>query len=146
MAHEREKDGIVASDDPQRIDLDILHGFLKESYWAYGIPYDTVAESVRNSVNMGLYDGDRMIGFARAVTDCATFAYLGDVFVREDYRGRGLGVWVTQCLLEHPRLQGLRRWMLATKDAHDVYAKLGFKPLDDPSTIMTIHDPDIYKK
>jgi len=146
MIHELEKDGIIASDDPARVDIALLHDFLKQSYWAKNIPLSVVEESVRNSLSMGLYAESGMIGYARAVTDYATFAYLGDVFVLEDWRGKGLGLWVSQCLVEHPRLRGLRRWMLATLDAHGVYAKLGFKPLDDPSAIMTMHDPEIYKR
>ena len=146
MTFERERDGIVASDDRDRIDLNALHAFLKTSYWAEDIPKPVVENAVRNSLVIGLYDGDDMIGFARAVTDYATFAYVGDVYVLERWRGRGLGLWVTQCLTDHPRMQGLRRWMLATKDAHGVYAKLGFEPLADPSSLMTIHDPGIYKR
>lgn len=146
MIHEVEKEGVVASDDPERIDFATLHGFLTHAYWAKGISRELVEKSVRNSCSMGLYADKRMIGFARAVTDYATFAYLGDVFIEETWRGRGLGLFVSRCVVEHPRLQGLRRWILSTKDAHGVYAKLGFGPLADPSTVMTIHDPDIYKR
>ncbi len=146
MSQEVENGSIVASDDPDRIDLAALHTFLEKSYWAQDIPFSVVEDAIRNSLVIGLYDNDNMIGFARAVTDYATFAYVGDVYVLEEWRGRGLGIWVTRCLIEHPRMQGLRRWLLATKDAHGVYAKLGFKPLADPSSLMTIHDPDIYKR
>ncbi len=145
MTHEVEKNGIVASDNKARIDLDTVHGFLRSSYWAEGIPRETVERSIRNSLAMGLYDGDRMIGFSRVVTDYATFAYLGDVFVLEAWRGRGLATWLTQCLVDHPELQGMRRWLLATRDAHGVYAKVGFAPLAAPQSLMTIHNPDIYK-
>lgn len=145
MTYEVEKNGIVASDDKTRIDLDTVHGFLRTSYWAEGIPRETVARSIRNSLVMGLYDGDRMIGFSRVVTDYTTFAYIGDVFVLETWRGRGLAVWLTQCLIGHPELQGMRRWLLATRDAHGVYAKAGFTPLAAPQSMMTIHNPDIYK-
>jgi len=146
MIHEVDRRGFIASDDPDRIDYAALHGFLTNSYWARGISLELVEKSVRNSVSMGLYADHRMIGFARAVTDYATFAYLGDVFVLEAWRGRGLGLFVSRCVVEHPRLQGLRRWILSTHDAHGVYAKLGFGPLADPSGIMTVHDPDIYRR
>lgn len=145
MTHEWERDGIVASDDPARIDMDTVHGFLRGAYWSEGIPRGTVEKSIRHSLAAGLYDGDRMIGFARVVTDYTTFAYLGDVFVLEDWRGRGLATWLTRYLLDHPDLQGLRRWILATRDAHNVYARVGFALLANPRTFMTIHNPDIYK-
>lgn len=145
MTHEVEKNGIIASDDKARIDLDTVHDFLRTSYWAEGIPRETVERSIRNSLVMGLYDGDRMIGFSRVVTDYTTFAYIGDVFVLEAWRGRGLAVWLTQCLVGHPELQGMRRWLLATRDAHGVYAKVGFTSLAAPQSMMTIHNPDIYK-
>ena len=145
MTHTVEKNGIIASDDKARIDLDTVHDFLWTSYWAEGIPRETVARSIRNSLVMGLYDGDCMIGFSRVVTDYATFAYIGDVFVLEAWRGRGLAVWLTQCLVGHPELQGMRRWLLATRDAHGVYARVGFTSLATPQSMMTIHNPDIYK-
>lgn len=146
MIHEVEREGIIASDDSDRIDYDALHGFLTNSHWARGISPELVEKSARNSLSMGLYADHRMIGFARAVTDYATFAYLGDVFVVEAWRGRGLGLIVSRCVVEHLRLRGLRRWILSTQDAHGVYAKLGFGPLADSSGIMTIHDPDIYRR
>lgn len=146
MIHEVANGDVVASDDPDRIDFAVLHGFLTHSYWAQDIPRDLVEKSVSNSCSMGLYTDELMIGFARAVTDYATFAYLGDVFVEETWRGRGFGLFISRCVVEHPRLQGLRRWILSTKDAHGVYAKLGFGPLANPDAIMTIHDPDIYRR
>lgn len=146
MSYEVEKEGAVASDDRSRIDFETLHGFLTETYWARGIPRSIVEKSVRNSLSMGLYVDDEMIGFARAVTDYSTFAYLEDVFVLDDWRGKGLGVWIAQCLIEHPALQSIRLWLLGTKDAHGVYAKLGFGPLEDPSRIMIIKDPAPYQR
>jgi predicted GNAT family acetyltransferase len=146
MTHEWTKDGIVASDDPARIDMETVYGFLRTAYWSTGIPRETVEKSIRHSLAMGLYDGERMIGFARVITDYATFAYVGDVFVLDAWRGRGLATWLTECLVGHPELQGMRRWILATRDAHNVYARVGFKPLANPQTMMTIHDPDIYKR
>ena len=146
MSYEVEKEGAVASDDQSRIDFEILHGFLTETYWARGIPRSIVEKSVRNSLSMGLYVDGQMIGFARAVTDYTTFAYLEDVFVLDNWRGKGLGVWIAQSLIEHPALQSIKLWMLGTKDAHGVYEKLGFGPLEDPSRIMIINDPDAYER
>lgn len=146
MSYEVEKEGAVASDDQSRIDFETLHGFLTETYWARGIPRSIVEKSVRNSLSMGLYVDNQMIGFARAVTDYTTFAYLEDVFVLDNWRGKGLGVWIAQCLIAHPALRSIKLWMLGTKDAHGVYEKLGFGPLEDPSRIMIINDPDPYRR
>ena len=114
------------STDPGRLDIGAIHGFLKDSYWARGIPRETVERSLRNSLGFGVYHGDDLVGFARVVTDLATFAYIGDVFVLEAYRGRGLSKWLMECMVEHPDLKDLRRWHLATRDAHGLYAKFGF--------------------
>jgi GNAT superfamily N-acetyltransferase len=134
------------SDRPDDLDLDRIHGFLTASYWARGIPRATVERSIRHSLPFGLFRERRQIGFARVVSDRATFAYLADVFVAEEARGRGLGTWLVATALAHPDLQGLRRWLLATRDAHALYRKLGFAPLADPTILMTIHDPDIYRR
>ena len=114
------------STDPARLDVGAIHTYLKDSYWARGIPRQVVERSLRNSLGFGVYDGDALVGFARVVTDLATFAYIGDVFVLEAYRGRGLSKWLMQCMVEHPDLKDLRRWHLATRDAHGLYAKFGF--------------------
>jgi len=134
------------STDPARIDLDTVHGFLTASYWARGIPRETVERSIKNSLCFGIYHGDRQVGFARVVTDRATFAYLGDVFVLPDYRGRALSKWMMECIMAHSDLQGLRRWMLATKDAHTLYRQYGFTELKAPQRWMEIHSPDVYKR
>jgi GNAT superfamily N-acetyltransferase len=134
------------STDPARIDLRAVHDFLTNSYWARGIPFETVQRSIQNSFCFGIYHGDRQIGFARVITDRATFAYLADVFVLPDYRGRGLSKWLMKCIIAHPDLQGLRRWMLATRDAHALYTQYGFSPLKAPERWMEIHRPDVYKK
>jgi GNAT superfamily N-acetyltransferase len=134
------------SDDPADVDLDVVHGFLATSYWAKGIPRERVASALAGSIPFALLDGRVQIGFARVVTDRATFAYLADVFVLERYRGRGLGTWLVESILAHPELRGMRRWLLATRDAHGLYAKLGFSALADPSIYMTIHDPDVYSR
>ena len=135
------------STDPRRLDLDVIHGFLsQQSYWAEGIPRDVVERSIRNSLGFGVYDDDRQVGFARVVTDRATFAYLADVFVLEAQRGRGLSKWLLECVLAHPDLQGLRRWHLTTRDAHGLYAQYGFQPLADPGTLMEIRRTDAYRQ
>lgn len=132
----REKDGFVISTDERRLDRDAIHEFLKGSYWAAGIPRDVLDRSIDHALCFGLYDGSRQIGFARVITDRATFAYLSDVYVLEEYRGRGLATWLMEAVLEHPDLQGLRRWMLATQDAHGLYRKVGFRDLAHPERLM----------
>jgi GNAT superfamily N-acetyltransferase len=134
------------SDDPADVDLAVVHEFLETSYWARGIPRETVARAIAHSLTFSLLLGDRQVGFARTVTDRATFAYLADVFVVENQRGRGLGAWLVETVLAHPELQGLRRWLLATRDAHALYRKFGFAAVADPSTLLTRHDPDIYTR
>ncbi|HEX2183426.1 MAG TPA: GNAT family N-acetyltransferase [Rubrobacteraceae bacterium] len=129
------------STDPGRVDLDVVHGYLTASYWAAGIPRETVARSIAHSLPFGLYHGARQVGFARAITDRATFAYLADVFVLEEHRGRELGKWLVEVILSHPDLQGLRRWMLATRDAHDLYRRYGFAGLGRPEIFMEIVSP-----
>jgi GNAT superfamily N-acetyltransferase len=134
------------TDDPNAVDLAVVHGFLTTSYWSPGVPMDTVARSIANSLPFSVFLETRQVGFARAVTDRATFAYLADVFVVEDQRGRGLGAWLVETVLAHPELQGLRRWLLITRDAHALYRKFGFTPVTDTSRFMTRHDPDVYTR
>jgi GNAT superfamily N-acetyltransferase len=136
--------GYRISADPDELDLDVIHTFLTKSYWAEGIDLATVRRAVAGSLSFGLYHHDEQVGFARVVTDRATFAYLCDVFVLAPHAGKGLGSWLCASLQEHPDLQGLRRWMLATRDAHGVYAGVGFTPLTAPATFMQIHRPDVY--
>jgi GNAT superfamily N-acetyltransferase len=134
-------------DDPGRIDLDVVHGFLTTSYWAEGVPRDVVARSVANSLVLGLYHGGgevgqgAQVGLTRVVTDRATFAWVADVFVLPGHRGRGLAHWMIETLLAHPDVAGMRRFMLATSDAHQVYADCGFTPLADPGRFMEIARP-----
>ncbi|MEA2240427.1 MAG: hypothetical protein QOC81_5151 [Thermoanaerobaculia bacterium] len=135
---------IAVDTDKSRLDLQIIHGFLTNSYWARGIPFEVVERCVRGSLCFGLYEGDQQIGFARVISDCATFAYLADVFVLESHRGRGLGKVLMEAILAHPSLQGLRRWLLATRDAHKLYAQYGFVPLAAPGRFMERHSPDVY--
>ena len=143
---EHRKDGFVISTDEERIDLDIVHGFLCESYWAQGIPREVVARAIKNSLCFGVYSDGKQIGFARVVSDFATYAYIGDVFVVESYRGHGLAKWLMECIVGHPRLQGLRRWTLLTRDAHGLYTQFGFTPLRKPERYMERHDPEVYKQ
>jgi GNAT superfamily N-acetyltransferase len=140
------EEGFLLSDDPARIDLDVVHGYLTRSYWSAGIPRDLVERAIRNSLVFGLYFANRQVGFARVITDRATFAYLCDVFVLEDFQGRGLGKWMMEAVTSHPDLQGLRRFLLATRDAHGLYERFGFRPLANPERFMTKHDPDIYRR
>ncbi|QJR09648.1 hypothetical protein DSM104443_00697 [Usitatibacter rugosus] len=135
----------VVSDDPARLQSETVVRFITGSYWASGIPGDTMRRAIANSLCFGLYRGDAQIGFARVVTDRATFGYLCDVYVDEAHRGDGLGKWLVACVLEHPDLQGLRRLSLMTRDAQGLYEGLGFKPMGDPARYLEIHRPDVYK-
>jgi GNAT superfamily N-acetyltransferase len=144
MAHEWRRETFTITTDPARLDVDVIHGFLTGSYWAAGIPRATMQRAIEGSLNFGVFEGDAQVGYARVVTDRATFAYLADVFVIERLRGRGLGAWLMEVVTSHPELQGLRRWVLATRDAHRLYARFGFKPLAAPERLMERHDPDVY--
>ena len=143
---EYRKDEFTVSTDPALIELAVVHGFLSECYWAKGIPRDVVARSIENSLCFGVYADGKQIGFARVISDYATYAYIGDVFVIDSFRGRGLGKWLMECVMQHPRLQGLRRWSLVTRDAHGLYSKLGFEPLKRPQNYMELHRPDVYQQ
>jgi GNAT superfamily N-acetyltransferase len=134
------------STDTARVELSVVHGFLSSSYWAEGIPLEVVSRSLEHSLCFGLYESDMQVGFARVVTDHATFAYLCDVFVADSHRGRGLGKWMMETVIAHPDLQGLRRWLLATRDAHNLYRQFGFTALDRPEIFMERHAPDVYKR
>jgi GNAT superfamily N-acetyltransferase len=144
-AYERRRGGFLISTDPARIDLDVVHGYLARSYWAAGVPREIVARSISHSLCFGLYEWDRQVGFARVVTDRATFAYLADVFVLESHRARGLSKLLMQAIVEHPDLQGLRRFSLSTKDAHGLYAMFGFTALRAPERHMEVLRPDLYR-
>jgi GNAT superfamily N-acetyltransferase len=137
----------LISTDPARLNLDVIHGFLTNCYWAKGIPREVVARSIEHSLCFGVYDGSgAQVGFARVVSDFATVAYLGDVFVLESHRGRGLSKWMMECVVQHPALQNLRRWILLTRDAHGLYAQFGFTPLKSPERYMELHRPEVYEK
>jgi GNAT superfamily N-acetyltransferase len=138
---EWERDGYRISTDRSRLDLNGIHAFLREAYWSPNVPRDVVERSIENSLNFGLYDADgAQVGFARMVTDRAAFAYLADVYVLEPHRGRGLGKWLVETVLSHPDVQGLRRIVLGTADAHSLYERYGFRPAD-ASRIMTLDQP-----
>jgi GNAT superfamily N-acetyltransferase len=135
------------SDDPKRLDLDVVHGYLTRSYWSPGIPREIVARAVANSLCFGVYaSDDTQVGFARLITDRATYAYLADVFILEDHRGKGLSKKLMETIIAHPDVQGLRRWSLATRDAHSLYARFGFTPIAKPDRLMERHDPDVYAR
>ena len=137
---EFKKDKFTISDDVSRLDIDAICDFLSRAYWADKRPRRLIERSIKHSLNFGVYDGERQIGFARVVTDHSTFAYLCDVFIREEYRGHSLGKWMMECVMTHPDLQGLRRWSLATRDAHGLYQQFGFTELSDPSLWMEKFD------
>lgn len=139
-----QRDGYEIDTDPSRLQIDVVHGFLAAAYWCRGVPRDVVARAIRHSVNFGIYRGAEQVGYGRVVTDRATFGYLMDVFVLPAHRGRGLARWLVETILAHPELQGFRRWMLATRDAHDVYAAAGFGPCADPGRLMEIVARDPY--
>jgi GNAT superfamily N-acetyltransferase len=142
--YEASRDGYTVTTDVARFDVDAIHAFLTTSYWSAGIPLDTVRRAIAGSLAFGLLHGDRQIGFARLITDRATFAYLADVYVLDAYRGRGLGTWLVGTALAHPDVQGLRRLMLVTRDAHAVYAPFGFRALAAPDRHMEIARANLY--
>jgi GNAT superfamily N-acetyltransferase len=139
------RDDFVISTDKNRLQFDLIQSFLKtESYWANNRTPEQTRRAIDNSICFGMYDHDVQIGFARVVTDRATFAYVGDVFIVKEFRGRGLSSWLMEVIVGHPELQGLRRWVLATRDAHGLYRKFGFTELHHPDRWMEWAAPDAY--
>lgn len=137
--------GFIYSDDPQKIDPIAVHHYLStQSYWAQNIPLEIVKKSIKNSLCFGIYKEDKQVGFARWITDKATFAYLADVYIIEIYRRQGLSKKLMSLMLFHRDLQGLRRYMLATMDAHGLYAQFGFKQIDHPDRLMAVVIKDPY--
>ncbi len=135
----------LISTDPAKLDVPSIHAFVSRSYWdSEGIPKEIVERAIRGSMCFGVYDGQRQVGFARVVTDGATFAYLCDDYILESHRGRGLGKWLMECILNHPDLQGLHRWVVVTRDIR-LYKKVGFVPLKEPQTYLEIVNPEAYK-
>jgi GNAT superfamily N-acetyltransferase len=143
---EYRRDEFLISTDRDRLSLDVVHGFLTNCYWAKGIPREVVARSIEHALCFGIYDGGgAQVGFARVISDFATIAYIGDVFVLESHRGHALGKWLMECITQHPALQNLRRWMLTTRDAHKLYSQFGFTPVKAPERFMERHQPNIYE-
>jgi N-acetylglutamate synthase-like GNAT family acetyltransferase len=141
--HERSEGGLLFSTDRGRLDIDLIHDFLsRESYWVPGIRREFVERAIAHSVCFGVYERDRQLAFARVITDCAGFAWLADVFVVADDRSRGIGKQLMEFVMAHPDLQHIRRFMLATRDAHDLYARFGFTPLAHPERLMERYDAD----
>ncbi|MEP7256073.1 MAG: GNAT family N-acetyltransferase [Ferruginibacter sp.] len=144
--HEAIKNDFLISTDKTKLNIAVIHNYLsKESYWAKNIPIKIVKKSINGSCCFGLYKNKNQIGFARVVTDHATFGYIADVFILDEYRGNGLSKWLMEMIMTHPDLQGLRRWMLATKDAHGLYVQFGFLPLDKPERIMGFRPFEEYR-
>ena len=148
-----QREGFAITTETSFFNVEFIHAFLSKSYWAENIPMETVQRSIDNSISFGVFHlgrqtlpTGRQVGFARVITDKATFAYLADVFIDEAYRGQGLSKWLMEEIMAHPDLQGLRRMMLATRDAHGLYTQFGFTELTFPERWMQIHKPDIYKK
>jgi GNAT superfamily N-acetyltransferase len=139
------RDGYLVSTDPARLDATAIHRYLRTSYWAEGIPIDTVRRALAGSLCFGLYADEGQVGLVRVITDRATFAYLCDVYVLPEHRGRGLGRWLITCVMGSPQLQGLRRWLLVTRDAHELYRPAGFTVAAEPGRIMEIVRPGIYR-
>src|SRR5438270_5585177 len=144
--NEWQRDEFHVTTDNRRLDLEVVHDFLtQQSEWARGISRSALEKSILNSLCFGLFHGKRQVGFGRVISDLATIAYLGDVFVIPEYRGRGLAKWLMECIVSHPDLQNLRRWILVTKETHGLYRKYGFTPLLRPDSYMELHNPDVYK-
>lgn len=134
------------STDKARLDVDKIHSVLAQTYWSPGIPRDIVERAIAGSLCFGAYCEGALVGFARIVSDYATFAYLCDVFVVEQWRGRGISKFMLECIKAHPKLANLRRWMLATADAHGLYAQFGFRPVAAPDRLMELLDADVYRR
>jgi GNAT superfamily N-acetyltransferase len=139
------REEFTISTDPARIDVTLVHGFLARAYWSRDVPREVVERAIAGSLVFGVYGPTGQVGFARVVTDGATFAWLADVFILEPFRGRRLAAWLVETVLAHPKLQGLRRWILATQDAHDLYRRFGF--VEAPAgRLMEIVDLDVYRR
>ena len=143
---ESQQENFIISTDKSKLDIPYIHQFLSnESYWAPGIAYDLVEKSIENSFCFGIYEGEKQIGFARIITDEATFGYLADVFVDVSYRGKGLGKWLMDIIINLPFVSLLRGFMLATKDAHTLYEQFGFASLSNPERFMRLHRSNVYQ-
>ena len=140
------KGDYIITTDRSKFDIHAIHDFLSHAYWSKDIPFDTVKRSIENSLCFGVFHDEKHIGFARIITDYATIAYLGDVYILPEHRGHGLSKWLMEQVTSHPELQGLRRWILATRDAHKLYEQFGWTALSKPDRFMERFDPDVYAK
>ena len=138
--------GVVCTDNPARLDFDVVHGYLTQSYWSSGISRQLVEQAAAGSMPFGLFEGETQIGYARVITDSTTFAYLADVCILDTIKSQGLGTWFMRQILDHPDLQGLRRWLLTTQDAHTFYERLGFVKNPFPERFMVIDRPNLYRQ
>lgn len=143
---EARQDDYQMSTDPAKLDVEAIHAFLTIAHWSPGIPLSMVKTALANSLCFGVYHRGKQVGLSRVVTDYATYAYLCDVYVLEGHRGKGLGHWMVECVMTHPELQNLRRFTLATRDAHGIYAAFGFTGLQTPERMMERHDPGVYQR
>ncbi|CAN5399244.1 GNAT family N-acetyltransferase [soil metagenome] len=134
----------MISTDKTKLDVALLHRHLAQAYWSKSIPRDVVEKAIENSLCFGVYHQAKQVGFARVISDFASFAYLADVFVVEEHRGRGLSKWLVAVIMGHPELQGLRRWLLITRDAHGLYSQFGFQNIGNPERVMEIARPNLY--
>jgi len=141
------KDQFCISTDKTRLDIDAIHVFLStKAYWCLNIPKETVRDAIQNSFCFGVYLNEKQIGFARIISDFSTIAYLGDVYILEEYRGNGLSKWLMEIIMNHPDLHGLRRWILLTGDAHGLYRQFGWTDIADPTKWMELHNKNVYSK
>jgi GNAT superfamily N-acetyltransferase len=143
---ERKNDFVITT-DRTKLDILLIHDFLSnKAYWSKNIPLEKVKMAIENSLNFALFYKNKQVGYARIVSDFSAIAYLGDVFIIEEYRGQGLSKWLMETIVSHPHLQNLRRWILLTGDAHELYKKYGWKPIAAPERWMEKHDPNVYSK
>lgn len=136
MSFQIKKAAYIISTSKEKLDVKVIHGYLKDAYWCKNIPIEIIQKSIKGSLCFGVYDKEEQVGFARVISDFATFAYLGDVFILPTHQGKGLGKWLIQTIVEHADLQDIRTFSLATKDAHGLYEQFGFKPLAEPHKRM----------
>lgn len=141
------KEQFCISTDKAKLDINAIHEFLSaKAYWCLNIPKATLEIAIDNSLCFGVYENDQQVGFARVITDFATIAYLGDVYILEEQRGKGLSKWLMETIMNHPNLQGLRRWILLTGDAHGLYRQFGWKDIADPTRWMELHNKKVYQR
>lgn len=140
-----QKDEYTISTDKSKLDIHVIHDFISQTYWASGIPLATMQKAIEGAMCFGVFHGEQQVGFARVITDKATFAYLADVFIIESHRGKGLSKWLVEIIVGHPDLQGLRRFLLATRDAHGLYRQFGFTVPESAENLMHIYNPGVYK-